>query len=50
MIMKNEIDEVMDALKYFYVQDMIENTHGDQRHYIEVLIHFAADTLKVGLE
>ncbi len=47
MIMK---EDVMEALQYFHGADMIENTYGDQRHYLEILIRFAADKLHVGLE
>lgn len=47
MIMK---EDVIEALQYFYGADMIENTYGDQRHYLEILIRFAADKLNVGLK
>ena len=46
MIMK---EDVFEALQYFYGAGMIENTYGDQRHYIDILVHFAADKLNVGL-
>ena len=42
MIMK---EDVFEALQYFHGAGMIENTHGDQRHYLEILIRFAADEL-----
>jgi hypothetical protein len=44
--MKND---VMEALEYFHGAGMIENTHGDQRHYLEQLINFAANQLNVEL-
>jgi hypothetical protein len=43
-------EHAMEALRYFYGAGMIENTYGDQRHYLEILAHFAADKLNVGLE
>lgn len=46
MIMK---EDVMEALQYFHGAGMIENTYGDQRHYLEILIRYAADELHVGL-
>jgi len=48
--MKNEKHEAMEALKYFYVQGMIENTHGDQRYYLEALLNFAVKELHVELK
>lgn len=47
MIMKND---VMEALEYFHGAGMIENTHGDQRHYLEQLMNFAANVLHVELK
>lgn len=43
-------EDVFEALQYFYGAGMIENTYGDQRHYLEILMRFAADELHVGLE
>lgn len=42
-------DDVFEALEYFHGAGMIENTYGDQRHYLEILAHFAADRLHVSL-
>lgn len=42
--------DVMAALKYFHEAGMIENTYGDQRYYLEILMKFAADKMRVSLE
>ena len=44
--MKND---VMEALEYFHGAGMIENTHGDQRYYLEILIKYAEFQLHAGL-
>ena len=43
-------DDVFEALQYFYGAGMIENTYGDQRYYLEILLRFSADKLNVSLE
>lgn len=49
--MRNEMDkEAMTALEYFWGAGMIDNCHGDQRHYLETLIYFTAEKLRVELE
>ena len=42
-------NDVMEALEYFHGAGMIENTSGDQRHYIEQLMNFVANQLNVEL-
>lgn len=48
--MSNEVkrSEVIDAIRYFYEFGMIENMHGDEEHYVEILIKFAAN--RTGIE
>ena len=43
-------ENAMESLRYFYGAGMIENTYGDQRHYLEILLRFSADKLHVSLE
>lgn len=38
-----------EAIRYFYEIGMIENLHGDQRHYVEALIKFAANKMHIEL-
>ena len=48
--MRDELNkEALEAIKYFWAAGMIENCHGDQRHYLETLVYFAAEKLHVEL-
>ena len=38
-----------EAIRYFYEIGMIENLHGDQQHYVEALIKFAANKMHIDL-
>jgi len=42
-------EEVMDALKYFHGGGYIENLHGDEKYYTEILMNFAANKLNIEL-
>ena len=41
--------EALEAIKYFWAAGMLDNCHGDQRHYLETLIYFTAEKLKIEL-
>jgi len=41
--------EALEAIKYFWAAGMLENFHGDQRHYLETLIYFTAEKLHIEL-
>ena len=41
--------EVLEALEFFHGAGMIENLWGDERHYTEILIKYAAKNCKVEL-
>ena len=49
--MRNEVkrSEVIEAIRYFYEFGMIENMHGDEEHYVDILIKFAAKRAGVEL-
>ncbi len=38
-----------EAIRYFYEIGMIENLHGDEQHYVEALIKFAANKMHIEL-
>ena len=38
-----------EAIRYFYEIGMIDNLHGDQQHYVEALIKFAAHKMHIEL-
>lgn len=38
-----------EAIRYFYEIGMIENLHGDEQHYVEALIKFAAHKMHIEL-
>jgi len=38
-----------EAIRYFYEIGMIDNLHGDQQHYVEALIKFAANKMRIEL-
>ena len=42
-------NEVIESLKYFHGGGYIENLHGDERYYTEILMKFAASKLNVEL-
>jgi len=48
--MRDELNqEAMQAIRYFWGAGMLDNCHGDQRHYLETLVYFAAEKLHVEL-
>jgi len=38
-----------EAIRYFYELGMIENMHGDEEHYVDALIKFAAHKMHIEL-
>ena len=42
-------EEVFEALEFFYGAGMIENLSGDERHYTEILMKYAAKKCNVEL-
>ena len=38
-----------EAIRYFYEIGMIDNLHGDEQHYVEALIKFAAHKMHIEL-
>jgi hypothetical protein len=41
--------DAYEAIRYFYEIGMIENLHGDQHHYVEALIKYAANKMNIEL-
>ena len=41
--------DAYEAIRYFYEIGMIDNLHGDQHHYVEALIKFAAHKMHIEL-
>jgi hypothetical protein len=41
--------EALEAIKYFWGAGMLDNCHGDQRHYLETLVYFTAEKLHIEL-
>jgi len=42
--------EANEAIQYFYAAGMIDNCHGDQQHYVDALVKFAAYKMHIELE
>ncbi len=43
-------EEVLDAIQYFHVMDMLEDMKSDERHYVEILLRKVANDYKILLE
>lgn len=42
--------EVLDAIEYFHVMNMIEDMKTDERYYVEILLRKVANDYKILLE
>tara|TARA_E500000075_G_C6829193_1_gene239438 strand:+ start:50 stop:268 length:219 start_codon:yes stop_codon:yes gene_type:complete len=43
-------EEVLDAIEYFHVMDMLEDMKTDERYYVEILLRKVANDYKILLE
>lgn len=42
--------QVLDAIKYFHVMDMLEDLKTDERYYVEILLRKVANDYKILLQ